>query len=103
MIKLLKTCDACPEQYDAFFGGDRVGYLRLRHGNFTVECPDVGGRLVYEACPYGDGVFEDEERDYYLRFAVKAIEDWIAEGKPKKDSNQSVPPAPNVNYEIVEE
>lgn len=30
-IHLVKTCEACPEQYDAYLGEKRVGYLRLRH------------------------------------------------------------------------
>lgn len=72
-IRLDQTCSACPEQYDAFIGDERVGYLRLRHGRFTVEVPDVGGKLVYEAEPKGDGCFADDERDYYLAKAVVAI------------------------------
>lgn len=75
-IRLELTCSACPEQYDATYSGQQVGYLRLRHGNFTVECPDVGGKLVYEAQPEGDGIFEDEERDYYLSAAKMKIADW---------------------------
>ena len=31
-IKLVKTCSACPEQYDAFYEDHQVGYLRVRHG-----------------------------------------------------------------------
>jgi hypothetical protein len=82
MIRLVQTCGACPEQYDAFDGDRQVGYLRLRHGGFTVSCPDPGGELVYDASPNGDGIFDVEERDYYLRFAVDAIERWIrGEGK----------------------
>jgi hypothetical protein len=77
MIKLVLTCSGRPEQYDAFDGDKQVGYLRLRHGQFTVECPDCGGDEVYSACPNGDGNFLTEERDCYLRFAVAAIERWI--------------------------
>ena len=36
-IELVKTCGACPEQYDAYFEGYQVGYLRLRHGTFRVD------------------------------------------------------------------
>lgn len=54
----------CPEQYDAVDQkGKMLGYLRLRWGNFTVECPDVWGELVYEAQPEGFGCFEDDERE----------------------------------------
>lgn len=73
-IDLYKTCGACPEQYDALGpDGNQVGYLRLRHGSFTVECPDCGGELVYSARPNGDGVFEDDEREIYLSAAKEAI------------------------------
>lgn len=73
MIRLVQTCGACPEQYDAYIGTELVGYLRLRHGYFRVECPSSGGIEVYGAHPQGDGVFEHEERDGYLRRAVSAI------------------------------
>lgn len=69
-IVLDKTCGACPEQYNALLDGQIVGYLRLRHGHFTVDCR---GEEVYSACPKGDGIFDHDERDAYLRKAVKAI------------------------------
>jgi hypothetical protein len=81
-----------------------VAYIRLRHGDLTVRCPDVGGELVYEAEPEGDGCFEDEERDPFLRHAAAAILRWI-------DKNQEPLPgleeyrvdfdsAPNVPYTL---
>jgi hypothetical protein len=75
MITLVRTCYACPEQYNALDKeGKTVGYLRLRHGTFTVECPDVGGELVYvEKIDELTGIFSDEEREKYLEQAVKAI------------------------------
>ena len=101
-IKLVMTCGACPEQYDAFLDEEKVGYLRLRHGCFSVEAPECGGRLIYEASPLGDGVFDNEqERDYYLRFAVAAILKWIADGKPSGAGE--MPPAPDVEYERIGE
>jgi len=75
-VKLELTCGACPEQYDAYIGDEQVGYLRLRHGFFTVECPDCGGERVYEAEPNGDGLFDDIEREFYLREAVSAVKAW---------------------------
>lgn len=72
-IELVLTCEACPEQYDAYLGSKKVGYLRLRHGNFTVQVPDVGGKLVYEASTLGDGIFEESERDIHISNAIKAI------------------------------
>lgn len=71
-LALVQTCGACPEQYDVFNGrGQNVGYLRLRHGRFSVDCPF--GNEVYSAHPEGDGIFESNERDHYLRKAVKDI------------------------------
>jgi hypothetical protein len=80
-IRLTMTCNACPEQYEAFKEGKQVGYLRLRHGHFTVQCPLEGNELVYEAHPEGDGMFEPEEREKYLEEAAKAISAWLA--KPR--------------------
>ena len=73
-IELKMTCGACPEQYDAFVNDKLVGYLRLRHGYFSVTCPDVGGDVVFETGNVaGDGVFEDRERDHFLTYAKIAI------------------------------
>lgn len=81
-MEFVQTCGACPEQYDAKLGGQTVGYLRLRHGYFRVDCPDVGGETVYEAEPKGDGSFEPDERAFYLEEAEKAIYRWlVARGK----------------------
>lgn len=94
-VTLKRTCWACPEQYDAFIGSEPVGYLRLRHGRFTVRYPDVDGELIYSADPEGDGIFEDFERDYFLRFAVDAIL------RSHKDESAHLAPT-NVDYEVVE-
>lgn len=93
MIVLRQTSGACPEQYDAFLDDKIVGYLRLRHGRFTVTCPDVSGVTVYSSSTIGDGIFDDEERDYYLRFAVDAIEKWLQNNYENKS-------APDVKYKI---
>ena len=76
-IKLVKTCEACPEQYDAFLDGEQIGYLRLRHGFFRVEHPDSGGAVVYTDNPKGDGCFESHEREYYLTRAKQALFAWM--------------------------
>lgn len=76
-VELRQTSHACPEQYDALVGDRIVGYLRLRHGEFTVECPGVGGDLVYQAEPLGDGSFEDDERERFLSEARSAIAKWL--------------------------
>jgi hypothetical protein len=53
--------------------GRQVGYLRLRNDWFRVTYPDCGKETIYEAYPEGDGMFEDDERDFYLKGAVQAI------------------------------
>jgi hypothetical protein len=75
--KLVLTCGACPEQYDVMLDDERVAYFRLRHGRFTANCPDPGGDEVYVAHPEGDGVFEDAERERFLREALDAVTQWL--------------------------
>lgn len=70
-FKLVQTCGACPEQYHVLKNDKQVGYLRLRHGWFYAECGDT---TVYEGSPKGDGIFEPNERSFFLYEAIKAIE-----------------------------
>jgi hypothetical protein len=71
--ELVRTCFACPEQYDVCYKGEQVGYLRLRHGTFRVDYPDCGEETIYFAHTKGDGVFDLDEREYYLKQAIRAI------------------------------
>lgn len=78
-IRLQCTCEACPEQYDALDStGERVGYLRLRHGYFSVRVPDPSGAEIYGSYAQGDGMFTDDEREPYLLAAVAALRLWYA-------------------------
>ena len=71
---LIRTCFACPEQYDVYDKKNkRVGYLRLRHGKFQAEYPYCGGELVYQSYPDGNGIFEDYERMHELTKAIECI------------------------------
>jgi hypothetical protein len=73
--RLMRTCGACPEQYDVLDSQENVvAYLRLRHGSYTVSVPDVGGKVIYQAFPQGDGIFEDHERVKYLEESIKNIQ-----------------------------
>lgn len=79
-LKLVTTCSSCPEQYDVFHEGKRVGYMRLRNGTFRVECPECGGELVFisESFENGAGSFRDEdERNMNLSWAKRAIAGWM--------------------------
>ena len=85
-FRLECTCFVCPEQYSVFYAGDQVAYLRLRHGRFTVECPDVGGELVYLSYTKGDGCFDDRERLPELKRAIAAISKFTHGGKSDVDT-----------------
>jgi len=77
-ITFKQTSGACPEQYDALDEkGNTIGYLRLRHGHFTVEHPDVHGEVVYEAKTKGDGMFTEDERDFYLNQARERLSELL--------------------------
>lgn len=78
-IKLIQTCGACPEQYDAMYNGKIVGYLRLRHGYFQVRYPSASGELIFEANTRGDGIFDSGEREEYLEAAKDAIKKKLVE------------------------
>ena len=78
-LKFYRTCWACPEQYDVYESGNRVGYVRLRWGGLRAACPDVGGVDVYFE-EYGGGftgIFKnDKERLLHLVEIAKKINEW---------------------------
>ena len=68
--RLQMTSGGCPEAYDVFFKGKYIGHLRLRHGCFTA-CIDE--ECVYTGYPVGDGIFDFNERDNFLKQGVTAL------------------------------
>lgn len=92
-FQLVMTCSACPEQYDVFFRGEKVGYMRLRHGYFRVECPK--DEVIYGSAPNGaDGTFRDkEQRVAFLTIGCEAIKDKLT---------RHIDPVEDTIYEIVE-
>ena len=73
-MQLVMTCPAYPEQYDAFYAGKQMAYLRVRHGVFSVYFPDLEGEEIYYTDEInGDGSFEDAERDHFLNIAKQTI------------------------------
>jgi len=54
-----------------FLRTENKAYYQLRHGKFTVETPDWGGRIVYEAYPNGDGMFDADERLVLITSALR--------------------------------
>jgi hypothetical protein len=88
-FRLNQTCGACPEQYDVYRGDEQVGYLRLRHGYFRAEAfVNCERKTVYEAYPRGDGIFQSEERDFYLNQACKAIADCLAAAEAEVEAEE---------------
>lgn len=73
-MKFRLTCESHPEQYNVYLGDRQVGYVRVRHGHLSVECPECNGQQVLGADIAGDGEFEPWERDYWLRRAAIAVE-----------------------------
>lgn len=109
-LRFKMTCSACPEQYDVFWGDQRVGYFRLRWGSLRVDCPDCGGETVYETevGEEGDcftGCFDDQaQRDHHLRHAAAAILAWLDRNQPELPGLEELridyDSAPNVPYEL---
>lgn len=71
-VKLHQTCSACPEQYNMYIEDetDPIGYFRIRHGYLMVE---YLGRVVFESDIRGDGGFDSEERDFFLKAGIQAV------------------------------
>jgi len=85
-LKFVTTCPSTPEQYDVFSGDEKVGYVRLRDGEFTVHCPDYEGELVFEGFPDGMDYFFDYERESCLTEATDAIRNWVRLNKGNQDA-----------------
>lgn len=79
-LTLELTCRSHPEQYDVFGDGDeRIGYLRLRHGEFTVSTDGPFDGVLYRGTYGGNaGEFEDDDRERWLTAAVKDIKAYYA-------------------------
>lgn len=84
-LNFVKTCNACPEQYDVYDKDHNiVGYVRLRWGGLSCEYPYVFGEEIYSAS-IGDGwtgCFEkQEDRDYHLNAIANRILDKIKQSE----------------------
>lgn len=89
-IRFVKTCERCPEQYDAYDScGHNIGYLRLRWGVFTVYALEWRNnnciekliyRREYASCLAGE-FLSQKERHKQLRKAQEALIRCREEGK----------------------
>lgn len=77
LYQFLMTCAACPEQYDVILNKKQVGYIRLRHGALFAECFDCMQDVVFFGNPKGDGIFEEDEREYWLNQCLIAIDNYV--------------------------
>jgi hypothetical protein len=80
------TCTANPEQYDVYDGEKQVGYVRLRHGELSLEEPLTAGKSAtvwFDATgTYGEGCFHDgTTRLTQLRFLAKKLREWQHRGQ----------------------
>lgn len=79
-LNFVKTCEACPEQYDVFKGDKIVGYVRLRWGVLSCCYPDYEGEEIYSKS-FDDawqGEFEDDnERNKYLIIIAKELNEYL--------------------------
>lgn len=80
-LTLVQTCGACPEVYEVYKKDKLIGYMRLRHGRFSVNVPYTGGEEIMSGYPKGDGIFEFNERMTWLHKGVAAIKKHLKKGK----------------------
>lgn len=101
-LEFNKTCDACPEQYDVFYGETQVGYVRFRFGCLRADYPDCGGEVIFFK-PFGDeylGGFESEDqRMKYLKIIADKI--WENMGEEKEDNYEGCMLVNNCNYKTA--
>lgn len=84
IYNLLMTCHWGPEQYDllSVYDMSKMAYFRLRHGTFTVECPDAWDEMVYRYDMEDDwaGCFESqEEREREIINALRKVVEYYEE------------------------
>lgn len=76
-LNFVKTCDACPEQYDVYTkDSKRIGYVRLRWGLLRADyINDDKEKTIYtRTFPDEDGSFPTEEdRKHHLKKIAKEL------------------------------
>lgn len=77
-LKLFQTCFACPEQYDVYYNDALVGYIRYRHGIFSVN-PVINGNydftndLMIFTTDDDSGILSETQRKELLPQALQKI------------------------------
>lgn len=84
-LKLVQTCDYCPEQYDVFNGDERIGYIRHRSGVFTCQ-PVMSGELLWIdlVCRTDEswGSIPDDKREEWLNECKNVLADFWNTHRP---------------------
>lgn len=61
-----------PEQYEVYYNGQEIGYVRYRFGYLTAEFPTVGAWCIFEKkLATQSGQMTDQERGKWLRVIAK--------------------------------
>lgn len=82
-LKLVKTCEMCPEQYDIYQGDKKVAYVRLRFGVLQVNPYENNliSQVIIYSKSYDDGYkgcFDnDEEREEELNFILSLVRNYL--------------------------
>lgn len=75
-LRFVRTCIACPEQYDVFDEMGIICYVRFRHGRLRAEYPWIDGKKIVDEV-VGDeyqGIFNDErDRAINIFKVIEAI------------------------------
>lgn len=75
-LKIELTSEACPEQYNVYYKGICVAYIRLRHGCLQLDVPGCQGMTIYEHNFHDNykGRFKNElERAHYFGIIMEKI------------------------------
>ena len=75
-LELDQTCEVFPEQYNVYYRGQQVGYIRRRWDSIWVHAPNVFGEVVHEAA--------DDLSAEGLQVAVEAIANWFNDKYPPR-------------------
>ena len=82
-LKFIKTCNACPEQYDVVDEENKcIAYVRLRWGRLTAETEVIGELIYWHDFKEGfKGEFTILEREKYLKIIEKEILKYLKSSK----------------------
>jgi hypothetical protein len=73
--KIVKTCDACPAQWDMWTDANRYVYVRYRWGYFSASYDEAyGGSLIVDLQVGGE--YDGTMDDYTMKDILKDVFDF---------------------------